>query len=145
MLTLLSRPWDVNNYPPPDKNEFMKWISGYQWPQVEPDLIKIIGQLTQDGASKIGVYGFCWGGKIAVQSTTLVGAAAAVHPAFLEVADADKIVRPFCLLPSKDEDKKTMDALFDKIKAKPIIGEKSVYKVFSKQHPSSLIDLTICS
>jgi dienelactone hydrolase len=74
----------------------------------------------------VGIYGFCWGAKMAVQATKYVGAVALVHPAFLEVSDAGKVVAPLCLLDTKDEDKATMDKFIEEVKKKDF-GEK-VYR-----------------
>ena len=56
-----------------------------------------------------------------------VSAAALVHPAFIEVSDAEKVAAPLCLIDSKDEDKGTMDKFIEEVKKKPF-GEKVVRK-----------------
>jgi hypothetical protein len=48
------KPWDVSKFPPPDKGEFMKWISQQNWEKIEPILLKTIGYLREDGAKKFG-------------------------------------------------------------------------------------------
>src|SRR2546421_742782 len=103
------KPWELSKFPPPDRDEFLAWIGKTQWPQVEPVLLKTMGFLREDGAKKfgmtqsicppsslsrlssrflirlltllLGLYGFCWGGKMASKATKYVGAAAMVHPA----------------------------------------------------------------
>ena len=60
---------------------------------------------------------------MAVQSTKLVSAAALVHPAFIEVSDADKVVAPLCIIDSKDEDAATFDKFEAALKKKPF-GDK---------------------
>lgn len=151
------KPWELSKFPPPDRDEFLAWIGKNQWPQVEPVLLKTIGFLREDGAKKFGIplsfsrlsqlsrliffllwdlltvrqglYGFCWGGKMASKATKYVGAAAMVHPAFTEVSDADSIVAPLALIDTKDEDKDTMDKFIEKVKAKPF-GDKVFRKRF---------------
>jgi dienelactone hydrolase len=134
------KPWDLTNFPPPDRNEFLSWLGKTQWPQVEPVLIKTIAYLRESGAKKfgthtvvmvadVGLYGFCWGGKMAISATKHVRAAALVHPAFIEVSDAEKAVVPICLLDSKDEDKETMDKFIGEVKKKPFGN-----KVFRKRY-----------
>ena len=152
------KPWETSKFPPPDRDEFLAWIGATQWPQVEPMLLKTIGFLREDGAKKFGtppivnltlehlshascvsfpvltstgLYGFCWGGKMASQATKYVGAAAMVHPAFTEVSDAEKIVAPLALLDTKDEDKATMDKFIEEVKKKPF-GDKVFRKRFDK-------------
>jgi len=121
------KPWELSKFPPPDGKEFMGWLGQYQWPYVEPILLKTIALLRQDGAKKFGLYGFCWGGKMAVKSTQYVGAAAMIHPAFVEVSDADGVVAPLCVIDSKDEDKDTIDKFVEELKKKPF-GDKIVRK-----------------
>lgn len=128
--------WPLKDFPPPDRQEFLAWLGKTQWAQVESILIKTIGFLKESGAKKfgdfiglgqelmcIGVYGFCWGGKMSIQASKHVGAAAIVHPAFIEVSDAEKVSVPLCLIDSKDEDIKTMDEFTDELKKKPF-GDK---------------------
>jgi dienelactone hydrolase len=79
-----------------------------------------------------GVYGFCWGGKQVVESVKLFKAAAVVHPAFLEVSDADKISVPFALIDSEDEPKETMDELYSVLEKKPFADKnfRHRYEIF---------------
>lgn len=60
---------------------------------------------------------------MAVSASKYVGAVALVHPAFIEISDAEKIASPLCLIDTKDEDKKTMDQFFEEVKKKPF-GDK---------------------
>jgi dienelactone hydrolase len=120
-------PWDLSNFPPPDKDAFLAWIGTNNWAKVEAILIKTIAFLKQDGAKKFGVYGFCWGAKMACLSTQLVGPAGIVHPAFLQLSDAEKVVAPICLLDSKDEDKAAMEEFIAVLKKKPF-GDKVRHK-----------------
>jgi hypothetical protein len=50
------KPWELSKFPPPDKDEFLKWIGATQWPQVEPDLLKVIGHLREEGSKKFGTH-----------------------------------------------------------------------------------------
>ena len=70
---------------------------------------------------------------MAVQATKYVGAAALVHPAFIEISDADKVVAPLCLIDSKDEDKKTMDEMFAAVQ-KMAFGEKCFRRRYNTFH-----------
>jgi len=137
------KPWELSKFPPPDKDEFMSWLGKTKWEDVEDVLIKTIGYLREDGAKKfgmfifndtdVGLYGFCWGGKQAVKATKYVGAAAIVHPAFIQESDVDEIVAPFCLIDSEDEPKETMDKFFELIQKKPF-GDKCFRKRYEIFH-----------
>jgi hypothetical protein len=48
------KPWELSKFPPPDRDEFLGWIGKYQWPAIEPDLLKTIGFLREEGAKHIG-------------------------------------------------------------------------------------------
>jgi len=70
---------------------------------------------------------------MAVKSTQYVGAAAMIHPAFVEVSDADGVVAPLCVIDSKDEDKDTIDKFVEELKKKPF-GDKIVRKRYDMFH-----------
>jgi len=69
---------------------------------------------------KVCGVGACWGYKVVVTSEAMpeLSAVAGFHPAFPDVADAEKIDVPFCFLPSQGEDYKTCKALYDAVEAK---------------------------
>lgn len=48
----------------------------------------------------------------------LLLAQAPADPRFIDVSDADKVDVPVCLLPSQDEDKKTVEEVFAKLEKK---------------------------
>jgi dienelactone hydrolase len=53
-----------------------------------------------------GIMGYCWGAKIVAliaTKKTVFSAAAQVHPAMIDPADAEKCTIPMCVLASKDE------------------------------------------
>lgn len=61
---------------------------------------------------KVFVAGFCWGGKVATltsKSGTPFTAAAVAHPAMIDSSDASAVTIPFVMLPSKDEDKESVE------------------------------------
>ena len=71
-----------------------------------------------------GVVGFCWGGKIVnltSQSGTRFKAAAACHPAMVDPADAPGVTIPYCMIPSKDEDKEAVEKWQQGVKTKNIV------------------------
>ncbi|KAJ1938048.1 hypothetical protein FBU59_004565 [Linderina macrospora] len=62
--------------------------------------------LQKNGCSKIGVIGFCWGGKMVVEALKEVeglAGGAIVHPAMITDQDFGEIKAPLLALPSKDE------------------------------------------
>jgi len=121
------KPWELSKFPPPNRGEFLAWIGQTQWPQIESVLLKTIGFLREDGAKKFGVYGFCWGGKMALLSTKLVGPAGIIHPAFLQTSDAAEVYAPILLIDTKDEDKAAIEEFIGEVKKKPF-GDKVVHK-----------------
>jgi dienelactone hydrolase len=75
-------------------------------------------------ATEWGVVGYCWGGKIvnlSSQEGTPFKAAAAVHPAMVDPADAPKLTIPIAVLPSKDEDKDAVGKYEKELKVKHIV------------------------
>ncbi|KAI9007629.1 Alpha/Beta hydrolase protein [Hyaloraphidium curvatum] len=105
---------------------------------VEPDLHAAIATLNKVGCTAFGVVGFCWGGKICIQAVGTpalvakgVRAAASVHPAMLEMSDAEKVGGAVCLLPSKDEPEIVSGEFWETIHKKEGVGARSVHKRFS--------------
>ena len=102
-------PWPMEKFPPPDRDELMNWIGGYGFEEkVKPDVAQALKVLREKGGGemKMGIVGFCWGGKMSTLSGEDVGifqATAAAHPSFLTVEDAKVVNCPILLLPSKDE------------------------------------------
>ena len=103
-------PWPMEKFPPPDREELMGWIGGYSFEgKVKPDVaeaVKVLREKAGGGEEgmKMGIVGFCWGGKISTLSSEEgFGASAAAHPSFLKEEDAKVVNCPILLLPSKDE------------------------------------------
>lgn len=68
---------------------------------------------------KWGVLGMCWGAKVVSflsQSPSAFDAAAEVHPAMVDSADADKVTIPLIMLASKDEDAEAVRAFEEHLK-----------------------------
>ena len=99
------KPWPMEKFPPPDRQELMDWIGGYTFDdKVKPDLAAALEVLRGKGARKFGIVGFCWGGKVstlASQDASTYSATASAHPSFLTVEDAAVVNAPILLLPSK--------------------------------------------
>ncbi|PHH87121.1 hypothetical protein CDD83_9282 [Cordyceps sp. RAO-2017] len=80
-------------YPPPK-------IAGYV-----PDYVRAVKD-KNPSVSKMGILGYCWGGKVVALSTRAAdpfAVAAAIHPAMVDPADAAAVAVPTLLLASKDE------------------------------------------
>lgn len=57
-----------------------------------------------DGYERVGVYGYCWGGKLVLLSSASPSpfdAGAVIHPAMIANEDAERLKVPFGFYPSK--------------------------------------------
>jgi dienelactone hydrolase len=69
-------------------------------------LIVFGNHLKSNGANNVGLYGFCWGGKVSVLAggdNTPFSAVSIIHPAMLSADDSTKLTIPLAIYPSKDE------------------------------------------
>ena len=62
----------------------------------------------KDGVNEVGIFGFCWGGKVAMLAASSpdlpeIKAAGLIHPSSIVTSDAQKVRAPMYLLPSKNE------------------------------------------
>lgn len=74
---------------------------------VKQDMINVIEHYKKEGITAIGIYGFCWGGKIgarAIAELDNVKGAALIHPSLLNKTDAEEAKAPVLFLPTKDEE-----------------------------------------
>ncbi|KIK71401.1 hypothetical protein GYMLUDRAFT_33563 [Collybiopsis luxurians FD-317 M1] len=98
-------------------------------------LIDFGKHLKMNGFQQVGVYGFCWGGKITVLSAgadTPFSAVSIVHPAMLSVEDSEKLTVPLAIYPSKDEPKDE----YNKILA--VLEKKSFAKQNDSKHYTNM-------
>lgn len=93
---------------------------------------KALKDLKEQGYKSVGTVGYCWGWKATVLSSCVndFSAIATVHPSFIDLEDAEKVNIPTCLLPSKDEDKKTTDGVYEALE------KKNPGKNFIKWYPT---------
>ena len=74
---------------------------------VKDDVLNIIEHYkAEEGITSVGIFGFCWGGKISVLVGTQIPgirAAGLVHPSGVLIEEADHIKCPVIVCPSKDE------------------------------------------
>ncbi|KIJ32099.1 hypothetical protein M422DRAFT_36016 [Sphaerobolus stellatus SS14] len=98
--------------------------------------VKKVGKLLkEEGYGKIGVYGYCWGGKVATLAgdDTDFNAVAAIHPAMMDATDAKHLAVPIALFPSKDEPKDVFEKVVAEISSNPF-ASKNAYKLYDTVH-----------
>ncbi|KAJ3340688.1 hypothetical protein HDU83_006597 [Entophlyctis luteolus] len=136
------------------REKVLEFASAFDYPAVRADVARAVAWLrTAHGVERVGVFGLCWGGRIAVRLGAEAGAIAATdtdtdaarsefarvvavgtaHPARLEPADGARLRVPLCLLPSAGEDEATMRALFELVRASdvPAVAAASVHERFA--------------
>ncbi|KAI8608401.1 dienelactone hydrolase [Chytriomyces sp. MP71] len=91
---------------------------------VRDDLINIIKWLKDTkGVTSVGVFGLCWGGRIAFsagqdsgEEFSIIQAIGTAHPSRLDERDGGKGLRvPVCFLPSSGEDEAIMNSIWQEI------------------------------
>ena len=88
--------------------EILDWITvAGSWPdKIKPDVINVIEHYKKQGITSVGIFGFCWGGKISVQAgadLNEIKGAGLVHGSFISLEDAEAVKCPVLLLPSQNE------------------------------------------
>jgi dienelactone hydrolase len=115
-------PADISWYPPTNdeqKKNLGAFFQEFPPPKVAGQAIPYVKAVSEKlpNVKSWAVLGYCWGGKVVSLVTASednpFSAAAEIHPAMVEPADAAKIRVPLCLLASKDEDADAV-AQFDK-------------------------------
>jgi len=123
-------PADISWYPPDNEEKGKKLGAFFQGPAAPPKTLGRIPKVLEGlksghtSASEWGIIGYCWGGKIVnliSQEGTPFKAAATVHPAMVDPADAPKVTIPIAVLPSKDEDKDAVGKYEKDLKVKHIV------------------------
>ncbi|KDQ20452.1 hypothetical protein BOTBODRAFT_61596 [Botryobasidium botryosum FD-172 SS1] len=132
---------DVNNYPPKTDEakaalqEWFKTVAAFG--KHVPDVQKIVKDIkSKNPDTKVGVLGLCWGGKVAIRAGsegTAADAVAAVHPAFVEEADAHDLAVPLGFFPSKDENRELCEKVSEIIAQKPF-ADKNKYIYYETVH-----------
>lgn len=84
----------------------------------QPELVKFAEYIKkQTDVQKIGVQGYCWGGKmvlLSAHSDSPFDFGAIVHPAMITKEDGDKLSIPLAFYPSQDEPKDVIDYIQSK-------------------------------
>jgi dienelactone hydrolase len=134
-----SDPWPLDKFPPgtdEEKKKLQEFFGGPANPAKSVEkLQKVAKQLRADGATKVGTFGFCWGGKVTIlagSGETPVDAVAATHPAMLSADDAKNLSVPLGLFPSGDEPKDVYQQILDIVKEKSF-ADKNASKYYSDE------------
>ncbi|KAG8748636.1 hypothetical protein FRC10_000027 [Ceratobasidium sp. 414] len=133
------KPWPNEAFPPRNDEEGKKLQQFFgETANLDNRLTQLTlmaDQLRTEGAKFVGTIGFCWGGKLsAVAATTgKTDAAVSIHPAMLDVKDAEGLKVPLAIFPSKDEPMDLYEQIIKTISAKPFAA-KNVYKVYGDMY-----------
>jgi len=101
--------WDENNFPPENPEELQEWLArNGSWDNiVKWDVMNVIEEFrSRDEITEVGIFGMCWGGKVATLAATEIDeikVAGLVHPASVANSEADGVRAPMYLIPTKDE------------------------------------------
>lgn len=138
---LLQGDFADHSWIPPDTPEKLQRWQGWYAERGNPltylePMASVVDTLRDGGAKKIGLVGFCWGGKLATLAATEasgISAVVAVHPGMVDPNDAKVVAVPFALYDSKDEDKEACDAFMKTLESKPF-AEKNDRKRYETMH-----------
>ena len=139
---LRGKPWPVEGFPPRSDEEQKKLGEWFGTIGSIPDRLKdmegVTSALKSKGYAKLGLYGFCWGGKIASltgNAGTPFLAVSQVHPAMVAPEDAKNVTVPLAFFPSKDEPENDVNAYWENFtSAHPELKEKSQFKYYTNMH-----------
>ncbi|CAK7213532.1 hypothetical protein SCUCBS95973_001825 [Sporothrix curviconia] len=132
--------WPVDNMPPKEGPAALTaWVQarGNWEAQIRPALVAVVNKAKEEGAQKLGAYGFCFGAKKLVQAQPdgLFDAVALIHPSFFVAEDGDAMQVPSLLVPSSGEDLAIMDGFWSRVQSKGgVVAEKSIRKDFTDVH-----------
>ena len=127
-------PWELANFPPKDGDKFGAFLDSVTYSDFTAEAGAAALKLAAHGARKMGVWGFCWGGGMAMRGCTDLpfSAGAAAHPAFINPELASKVTVPFCCLPAGD-DKDTMIGI-EKALRSGASGGATLVKAYADMH-----------
>ncbi|KAI9276153.1 Alpha/Beta hydrolase protein [Sporodiniella umbellata] len=102
---------------------------------ITPDIQRVEKHLREQGVDNAVLVGFCWGAKIAVQTTarsSFFAGASMIHPSFVDNKDAELANAPILAIPSKDE--ADMSEYMQILSKKPFGAECEHYRFDDMQH-----------
>lgn len=130
-------PFPAEIFPPQttqDKAALQAFFGGTASPPAAIQKLVSFGQaLKSAGATSVGAYGFCWGGKVSISAggaATPFDSVAIVHPAMLSPADAEKLTVPLGIYISNDEPVEEYKQILD-ILSKKDFAQKNDSKHYS--------------
>jgi len=134
-------PFHAENFPPKTegtKAGLQAFFKGPANASAVIDKLVSFGRILRDvGAKKIGVYGFCWGGKVAISAggpSTPFDAISIIHPAFLSAPDAEKLTLPLGLYISNDESSQEYQKILE-VTGKTSFASKNDHKHYTIMQP----------
>ncbi|EEB91195.1 hypothetical protein MPER_10485, partial [Moniliophthora perniciosa FA553] len=123
-------PFPIDKFPPQtdeEKQQLQDFFGGTANPADNIAKLVTFGKtLKEEGAKRVGAYGFCWGGKVTVSSgdeNTPFDAVSIVHPAMLSAEDASKLSVPLAIYVSKDEPVDECNKIVDILAKKPFAAQ----------------------
>jgi len=121
-----------------DKKQFQDFFSDAGRPDLRlPELLRVAAWVKAAGAPSVGVYGLCWGAKVAImaggQDPAVFSSVAQAHPAMLSVDDFEALKVPIATYISQDEEKDVAEQGIKIANAKPF-GKKNDFKVYPDMH-----------
>lgn len=130
-------PFPIDRFPPKtqeDKDALQAFFAGPAKPEKALEgLLRVGEELRKENKKFVGVYGMCWGGKVAILSGSnkypIFDAVAALHPAMLSADDANNLAVPLGLFISKDEPKEEYDNMIQRLSNKPF-ADQIAYKLY---------------
>ncbi|KAE8227665.1 hypothetical protein CF326_g7434 [Tilletia indica] len=137
------KPIPLDAYPPDNKEKeelINNFFGGIAAPPKNKEILVNFGKtLKSRGATSVGAYGYCWGGKVTVLaggSGTPFSAISQIHPAMISANDASSLTIPVANFPSGDEEQDDIDAFQKAVKENDHAGVsgESVFKHFKGMH-----------
>ncbi|KAF5375018.1 hypothetical protein D9758_000097 [Tetrapyrgos nigripes] len=120
----------LSRFPPKtdeDKQALQDFFGGAANPPETVKKLTAFGEfLKGNGAKKVVVYGFCWGGKVTISAggaNTPFSAVSIVHPAMLADSDAEKLTVPLAMYISNDEPVEEYEKIIQTLKSKPFASQ----------------------
>eukprot|EP01098_Paradermamoeba_levis_P005500 TRINITY_DN2316_c0_g1_i1.p1 TRINITY_DN2316_c0_g1~~TRINITY_DN2316_c0_g1_i1.p1 ORF type:complete len:248 (+),score=48.37 TRINITY_DN2316_c0_g1_i1:72-815(+) len=99
--------WDPEDVPFSDVQKFQAWKNSVATPaQVKVDVFeKVVPFLKAQGVGKIGMIGFCWGGKMTILcgSDSRIACGVGLHASQLQPEDAEHVVCPMMFLQGSND------------------------------------------
>ncbi|KAL7285798.1 hypothetical protein ACG7TL_000907 [Trametes sanguinea] len=134
-------PFPAQKFPPKNDEEaaeLQAFFGGTGKPENSvANLIRVGKALKEEGVEWLGVYGLCWGPKVAVLAgadpATPFDAVAACHPAMLSHGDVTELKVPLGLYPSKDEPVEEMKQILE-IVSKKSFASQNDHKFYASPH-----------